>query len=170
MYLMENEHERAEKSIFLSSILFCCLLLFKLQPEEELDGAHRRAVMWFQCLRPCGIVPSGGKPLRLGWHITAPIINSRSVLSFLLHLSSFLLTEPFFCFACTLIITPGSFTSTYPQHFLYNLLSQQSHSHHHAHQNTEQLSHHRINLLYSGPSQDLTGKHFSKWKYIGLCR
>lgn len=45
--------------------------------------------MWFQCLGPCGIVPSGGKPLRLCWHITAPIISSRSALSFLLHLSSF---------------------------------------------------------------------------------
>lgn len=52
-------------------------------------GAHRRAIMWFQCLGPCGIVPSGGKPLRLCWHITAPIISSRSALSFLLHLSSF---------------------------------------------------------------------------------
>lgn len=56
-------------------------------------GAHRSAIMWFQCLGPCGIVPSGGKPLRLCWHITAAIINSRSALSFLLHLSSF----PPFC-------------------------------------------------------------------------
>lgn len=90
-------------------------------------GAHRRAIMWFQCLGPCGIVPSGGKPLRLCWHITAPIISSRSALSFLLHLSSFsFFSVPFFCFACALISAPGSFSSTHPQHFSSNLLSQQS--------------------------------------------
>lgn len=89
-------------------------------------SAHRRAVMWFQCLGPCGMVPSGGKPLRLCWHITPPIINSRSALSFLLRLSSFLLTAPSFCFARALISAAGSFTSSHLQHFSSNLPSQQS--------------------------------------------
>lgn len=121
-----RKEKKAEKSFPLSSILFCSLLLSSSSQRRKLASAHRRAVMWFQCLGPRGIVPSGGKPLRLCWHITAPIINSRSALSFLLHLSSFLLTAPFFCFACALISAPGSFTSTHHQDFPSNLLSQQS--------------------------------------------
>lgn len=59
---------------------------------RKLLSAHRRAIMWFQCLCPWGIAPSGGKPLRRHWPITAPIINSGSALSFLLYLSSLLFT------------------------------------------------------------------------------
>lgn len=105
--------EKAEKaSSFLSSSYW-----------RRLSGAHRRAVMWFHCLRPCGRVPSGGKPLRLCWHITAPIINSRSALSFLLQLSSFLLTA--------VLLLPCSRSHLcsrfiHSQRFSSNLLSQQS--------------------------------------------
>lgn len=57
--LVENEHERAEKSIFLSSILFCSLLLLKLQPEEETgwrtqEGCNVVSVpapLWYSTLR-----------------------------------------------------------------------------------------------------------------------
>lgn len=113
MCFAENGQKRAEKvSTFFSSSYW-----------RRLSGAHRRAVMWFHCLSPCGRVPSGGKPLRWCWHITAPIINSRSALSFLLQLSSFLLTAtlllPCLCsHLCTRFI--------HTQHFSSNLLFQQS--------------------------------------------
>lgn len=64
---------------------------FTISRKKKWAGACGGTVMWFQCPSPHGTIPSGGKPLRLCWHITTPIINSRSVLSFLLHLSSFLL-------------------------------------------------------------------------------
>lgn len=64
---------------------------FTISRQRKWAGACGGAAMWFQCPRPHGIIPSGGKPLRLFWPITPPIINSRSALSFLLHLSSFLL-------------------------------------------------------------------------------
>lgn len=54
----------------------------------------RRAVMWFQCLGPCGTVPSGGKPLRPCCHISPPIISSRSALSFPPHFPFPLLPAP----------------------------------------------------------------------------
>lgn len=118
---------KEQKGCFFFQVFCCALSSFSSSSKRtEVGRAHRRAVMWFQCLWPCGIVPSGGKPLRLCWHITTPITNSRSALSFLLHLSSFLLTAPCFCFACALISATGSFTSTHFQHFSSNLLSQPS--------------------------------------------
>lgn len=68
-------------------------LLLHHQQAEEMGWCMWRGcdVMWFHCPSPHGIIPSGGKPLRLCWHITPPIINSKSALSFLLYLSSFLL-------------------------------------------------------------------------------
>lgn len=65
--------------------------------QRKWAGACGGTVMWFQCLSPSGIIPSGGKPLRLCWHVTPPIINSRSafhfyyifLLFFLLHAISF---------------------------------------------------------------------------------
>lgn len=118
---------KEQKSLFFFQVFCSALSSFSSSSQrKKLASAHRSAVMWFQCLGPCGIVPSGGEPLRLCWHIATPIINSRSALSFLWHLSSFLLTAPFVCFACALISAPGSFTSTHPQHFSSNLLSQQS--------------------------------------------
>lgn len=118
---------KERKSLFFFLGFYSALSSFSSSSQrKKLVSVHRRAVMWFQCLGPYGIVPSGGKPLRLCWHISTPIMYSRSALSFLLHLSSFLLTAPFFCFACALFSAPGSFTSTHPQHFSSNLLSQQS--------------------------------------------
>lgn len=98
---------------------------FAISSQRKWAGVCGVAVMWFQCLSPHGIIPSGGKPLRLCWHITPPIINSRSALSFLLHLSSFLLTAHRFFLSCLLISAPGSFTSAHLQHFPPNLPSQQ---------------------------------------------
>lgn len=109
--VLQKMDRKERKSQFFFQV-FCSALssLSSSSQRRKPASAHRRAVMWFQCLGPCGIVPSGGKPLRLCWHITTPIINSRSALSFLLHLSSFLLTAAFFCFAWALISAPGSFT------------------------------------------------------------
>lgn len=89
---------------------------------RKLLSAHRRAIMWFQCLCPWGIAPSGGKPLRRHWPITAPIINSRSALSFLLHLSSLLFT------AVCLLVSSLCFWFIHlhsPLHISFNLLSWQ---------------------------------------------
>lgn len=110
---------KEQKGVFFLQVFRLALLAFTSFSQPA--SVHRRAVMWFQCLGPCGIVPSGGKPLRLCWHITPPIINSRSALSFLLRLSSLLLPAPFFCLACALISAAGSFTSTQLQHFSSNL-------------------------------------------------
>lgn len=107
---------KEQKGVFFIQVFRLALLAFTSFSQPA--SVHRRVVMWFQCLGPCGIVPSGGKPLRLCWHITPPIINSRSALSFLLHLSSLLLSAPSFCFACVLISAAGSFTSTQLQHLL----------------------------------------------------
>lgn len=86
-----------EKILHWTSFIQYVWLSFFLLPFTFLflsyrGNAHRRPIMWFQCLCLWGTAPSGGKPLRLCWHITTPIINSRSALSFLLNLSSFLLT------------------------------------------------------------------------------
>lgn len=54
----------------------------------------RRAVMWFQCLGPCGTLPSGGKPLRPCCHISPPIISSGSALWVPPHFPSPLPPEP----------------------------------------------------------------------------
>lgn len=67
------------KSVFFSQVFSSALSSFSSSSQRKKQAsAHTRAVMWFQSLGPCGIVPSGGKPLRLCWHITTPIINSRS--------------------------------------------------------------------------------------------
>lgn len=67
------------KSAFFFQVFSSALSSFSSSSQRKKQAsAHTRAVMWFQCLGPCGIVPSGGKPLRLCWHITTPIINSRS--------------------------------------------------------------------------------------------
>lgn len=127
---VQQKMDRKEwKRGFFFQVFSCALFSFFScsGQRRKQAAAHRRAVMWFQCLRPCGIVPSGGKPLRLCWHITTPIINSRSALSFLLRLSPFLLIAASFCFAFALISVPGSFTSAHPKHFPSNLPSQQSH-------------------------------------------
>lgn len=80
---MKMDRKEQKGALLLSS--------FTISRQRKWAGACEGAVMWFQCPSPHGIMPSGGKPLRLCWHITPPIINSRSALSFLLHLSSFLL-------------------------------------------------------------------------------
>lgn len=117
---------KEQKVVFFFQVFSPTLSSFTSSSQRKLASVHRRAVMWFQCLGPCGIVPSGRKPVRLCWHITPPIINSRSALSYLLHFSCFLLTAPSFCFACALISAPGSFTSSHLQPFSSKLLSQQS--------------------------------------------
>lgn len=167
--------EKSREVYFFFQVLSSALSFFQSSSRRRKPAsAHRRAVMWFQCLRPCGIVPSGGKPLRLCWHITTPIINSRSAFSFLLHLSSFLLTGPLFCFACALISALGSFTSAHLEHFSSHLLAQQSYlfflhlpllcavpNAYHSHQTITNFT--RL-------CQDLTRKRFLKWKHIGLLR
>lgn len=112
----ENGRKRAERCPLPSS--------FAISSRRKWASVCGGAVMWFQCLSPHGIIPSGGKPLRLCWRIT-PIINSRSALSFLLHLSSFLLTVRRFSLSWLLVSAPGSFTSAHLQHFPPNLQSQQ---------------------------------------------
>lgn len=97
---------------------FCCSFFLFLSYR---CNAHRRPIMWFQWLCLWGTAPSGGKPLRLCWHITTPIINSRSALSFLLDLSSFLLTAAhlLLCFFHWFIHLHS------PLHISFNLLSWQ---------------------------------------------
>lgn len=116
---------KEQKVLFFFQAFSPAFSSFTSSSQRKLARVHRRAVMWFQCLDPCGIVPSGRKPVRVCWHITPPIINSRSALSFLLHLSCFLLQAPPFCFACALISASGSFPSSHLQHFSSKLLSQQ---------------------------------------------
>lgn len=84
-----NRKEQRDVDFFKYSALLS-LSSFMISSQRKPADARRRAVMWCQCLGPCGIVPSGGKPLKLCWYITPPIINNRTALSFLLHLSSFL--------------------------------------------------------------------------------
>lgn len=86
--------------------------------------------------------------------------------------SFLLLTAPFSCFACALIAAPGTFTSTHPQHFSSNLLSQQSdffifftHSPLRWTALNEYHSHQRI-TYFTQPSNDLSRKHLSKWKHL----
>lgn len=113
----ENRQKRAERCPLPSS--------FAIRSRRKWASVCGGAVMWFQCLSPHGIIPSGGKPLRLCWRITPPIINSRSALSFLFHFSSFLLTLHHFCLSWLLVCAPSSFTSAHLQHFPPNLQSQQ---------------------------------------------
>lgn len=115
--LYENGRKRAERCPLPSS--------FAISSRRKWASVCGGTVMWFQCLSPHGIIPSGGKPLRLCWRITPPIINSRSALSFLLHLSSFLLTLRHFYLSWLLVSAPSSFTSAHLQHFPPNLQSQQ---------------------------------------------
>lgn len=127
------------------------------------------AVMWFQCLGPCSFLPSGGKPLRLSWHITTPIINSRSALSFLLHLSSFRLTATSICFACALISAPGPFTlNTFLLIFcLWTIIPFFPHSQLH-HTALNGWHSYQASTSFTRRRQNLARKRFSKWKHIGL--
>lgn len=109
--VLQKMDRKEQKSPFFFQVFFSALSSLSSSSQRgKVASPHRRAVMWFQCLGPCGTVPLGGKPLRLCWHITTPIINSRSALSFLLHLSSFLLTAAFFCYTCALHRTPSPST------------------------------------------------------------
>ena len=124
---MQKMERKEQKSAVFFQVFSSALSSFSSSSQRRKPAsAHRRAVMWFQCLGPCGIVPSGGKPLRLCWHITTPIINSRSALSFLLHLSSFLLAAALLLLCLCSHLQPWFFTSSHTQHFSSNLLSQQS--------------------------------------------
>lgn len=104
---MQKMNRKEQKRFFYFSFKDSLLLSPPFSSHRRGNTVHRRAVMWFQCLGPHGRVPSGRKPFRLCWHITAPIINSRSALSFLFHLSSFLLTGPSPAFASLSSMPPA---------------------------------------------------------------
>lgn len=168
--VLQKMDRKEQRSAFFFHVFCSALSSLSSSSQRRIPAsAHRRAVMWFQCLGPCGRVPSGGKPLRLCWHITTPIINSRSALSFLLHLSSFLLTAPFFCFAWALISAPGSFTlNTFLLIFCLNnqtfFRTPTQHCVEWLPLSTKEV------LTLLGPGQDLARKHHSKWTHIGLWR
>ena len=168
------------KSVFFSQVFSSALSSFSSSSQRKKQAsAHTRAVMWFQCLGPCGIVPSGGKPLRLCWHITTPIINSRSapfisITSFFLssfctflrlHLGSHrcpLAPSPLLTHDTFLLILPSQLKSYLLFFLFFSLHSPLRHTTlNDYHSLTEEL------LTALGPGRASARKRLCKWNHIG---
>lgn len=106
----------------------------------------------------------------MGWHITTPIINSRSGLSFLLHPSPFLLTAPFFCshlfpwllhlYSPSTLFLDFSVSTIIPSYSAHDSDVTVSNDHH----SCQKLTYFRATC------QDLARRNSSKWKHNGVWR